>query len=205
MRPCPDHDRLGCPMARINRVKGEGPMPCSIMLIGEAPGKSEDKKGQPFVGKSGSELTHTYLAKFANIHRDNIYITNLVKCRTNEKDRDPKQSEIEACSQILLEELRDVNPQYVGSVGRLSTEFMHGIGTRMERVHGFGYNHVIKIGSVEIREFKLMPLYHPAYGLHNTAMMRWIAWDFLRFGKMVRGDQSVMWRAYDGCYGRTLL
>ena len=80
MRQCKEHDDLGCPMTRINRVDGQGPVPCDIMLIGEAPGKTEDRKGTPFCGKSGSELTHLYLGKCANIDRRNVYVTNLVKC-----------------------------------------------------------------------------------------------------------------------------
>ena len=184
MRPCADHDRLGCPMTRINRVNGEGPVPCSIMLIGEAPGKNEDIKGKPFVGKSGSELTHLYLAKCANIHRENVYITNLVKCRTNDRDRDPNQAEIDACSHILAEEIQKVNPHFIGTIGRLSMQWMFP-EFKMEKVHGFGY-------AVDGR--LVMPLYHPAYGLHNTSMMRWIIWDFERFGRMVRGDESIMWR-----------
>jgi len=180
------------------------------MLIGEAPGKTEDKKGKPFVGKSGSELTYLYLMECAGLSRENVYITNLVKCRTNEKDRDPTEKEIRACSDILLNEIRDVNPRFIGTVGRISSQFICGSGCRMEKVHGFGYRHYIRIGGSDvanledkpevfmdpmIREIIVMPLYHPAYGLHNTSMMRHIMEDFTRFGKMVRGDESVMWRA----------
>jgi len=189
MRPCPDHDRLGCPMERVNRVNGEGPVPCRIMLIGEAPGKNEDAKGHPFIGKSGSELTYLYLAKCANIDRRNVYVTDLIKCRTNDRDRDPSQSEIDACSGILAEEITKVNPRFIGTIGRLSTQwFMPDM--KMEKVHGFGYKY-----SISLFECLIMPLYHPAYGLHNTPMMRWIAEDFRRFGQMVRGNGDIMWRA----------
>ena len=186
MRPCPDHDALGCPMTRINRVDGDGPIPCSIMLIGEAPGKSEDKQGKPFVGKSGSELTHLYLAKCAGIDRRNVYVTNLVKCRCNDRDRDPTQKEIDACGLLLARELQEVKPRFIGMIGRLSTQWILGDNTKMEKVHGFGY---------VSGHFLVMPLYHPAYGLHNTPMMRHIMEDWTRFGRMVRGDESVMWRA----------
>lgn len=185
MRPCPDHDILGCPMTRINKVSGKGRVPCSIMLIGEAPGKMEDAKGKPFIGKSGSELEHLYLAKCAEIDRRNVYITNLVKCRTNDRDRDPTEDEMTACGSLLLDELSEVNPQYVGLVGRLATQFFLK-GAKMEKVHGFGYEGFGRL---------MMPLYHPAYGLHNTPMMRHIMEDFRRFGRMVRGDEGVMWRS----------
>ncbi len=198
MRPCAEHDDLGCPVTRINRVNGQGGVPCDIMLIGEAPGKTEDKKGMPFCGKSGSELTHLYLAKCAQIDRKNVFVTNLVKCRTNDKDRDPTEKEIRACSQLLMNELAKVKPRFVGIIGRIATQWLLDevlldghVGmenVRMEKIHGFGYI----AGNQGV---KVMPLYHPAYGLHNTAMMRHIMEDWTRFGKMVRGDESVMWRA----------
>lgn len=197
MRPCADHDRVGCPMTRINRVDGVGLVPCRIMLIGEGPGKVEDKKGKPFVGQSGSELTHLYLSECAGIDRRNVFVTNVVRCRTNEKDRDPTEAEIQACCMILLEEMRDVNPSFIGSLGRIATTFMLGPGMAMEKVHGFGYDKCVRVGGEEIRPFKCMPLYHPAYGLHNTTMMRHIMEDFRRFGKLVRGDASVMWKEAD--------
>ncbi len=193
MRPCKEHDALGCPMTRINRVDGDGPVPCPIMLIGEGPGKAEDKQGKPFVGKSGSELTYLYLGKCADISRQNVYITNLMKCRTNEKNRDPTVAEIKACMDILLNEIADVNPRFVGAIGRISTQVMMGIESRMEKIHGFSYQKYIRVGGT-VREFMLMPLYHPAYGLHNTAMIRHIMGDWTRFGRLVRGDTSVMWK-----------
>lgn len=190
MRVCGEHDELGCPMTRINRVNGEGPVPCSIMLIGEAPGQTEDKKGKPFCGKSGSELTHLYLGKCARIDRKNVYVTNLVKCRTNEKDRDPTQAEIAACSNLLADEVvTTVLPRFIGTIGRFATRWFLGDDIQMEKVHGFGYHY-----DVSLFECLVMPLYHPAFGLHNTAMIRHIMKDFERFGRLVRGDESVMWR-----------
>ena len=186
MRPCAEHDELGCPMTRINRVDGQGPVPCHIMLIGEAPGKTEDKKGIPFCGKSGSELTFLYLDKCANISRKNIYITNLVKCRTNDKNRDPSQAEITACCRLLEIEIARVHPRFIGTVGRVSTQWMFMDNSKMDKMHGFGYC---------ANDRAVMPLYHPAFGLHNTSMMRHIMDDWTRFGKMIRGDKSVMWRA----------
>ena len=180
-------------MTRVNRVRGDGPVPCPIMLIGEAPGKMEDAKGRPFIGKSGSELTYLYLGRCADIDRANVYVTNVVKCRTNDKDRDPTEAEIQACGQVLMGEIRTVQPQCIGLVGRVAAHFILGetfVG--MDKMHGFGYRVVFTGG--DDRQVKVMPLYHPAYGLHNTTMMRWIMEDFTRFGRMVRGDEEVMWK-----------
>jgi len=155
------------------------------MLIGEAPGKHEDKNGKPFVGKSGLELDSVYLRACAGIERWVVYVSNIVKCRTNDKDRDPTRAEIDACSHILLMELEMVKPKFIGLIGGLSTQWMLG-DVKMEKVHGFGYQDGDRL---------VMPLYHPAYGLHNTSMMRHIMKDFERFGRMIRGDETVMWRA----------
>ena len=192
MRPCAEHDDLGCPMTRINRVNGQGPAPCDIMLIGEAPGKTEDKRGKPFCGQSGSEMDILYLGKCAKIARKSVYVTNLVKCRTNEKDRDPTVAEIEACSQLLTYEISIVKPRFIGVVGSVAMRFMFKTGNTMEKVHGFGHPILKDIaGGLTL----IMPLYHPAFGLHNTTMIRHIMGDWTRFGKMVRGDESVIWRA----------
>ena len=171
-------------MERINKVKGDGPIPCQIMLIGEAPGKNEDIKGRPFMGKSGSEMTNMYLPKCARLSRKHVYVTNLVKCRTNTMDRDPTKAEIDACSALLWAELQSVQPRYIGLVGRIATQWALGPTVRMERVHGFGYEWEGRL---------VMPLYHPAYGLHNTAMMRHIMEDFEHFGSLVRGSEKWVW------------
>ena len=193
MRQCAYHDRVGCPMTRVNRVRGDGPVPCHIMLIGEAPGKMEDAKGRPFIGKSGSELTYLYLGRCADIDRANVYVANTVGCRTNDKDRDPTEAEIQACGHVLMDEIRTVQPQCIGLVGRVAAQFILGDAfVGMDKMHGFGYRVVFTDG--DDRQVRVMPLYHPAYGLHNTTMMRWIMEDFTRFGRMVRGDEWVMWR-----------
>ena len=188
MRPCKEHDDLGCPMTRINRVNGSGSLPCDIMLIGEAPGKTEDKSGRPFCGKSGSELDKLYLWKCAHISRKSVYVTNLVKCRTNEKDRDPTVEEIKTCSHLLIAEFQTVKPRFVGAVGKWVTQWLLKDAVKMDKVHGFAYH-------FHTGDALMMSLYHPAFGLHNTAMIRHIMDDWTRFGKMVRGDESVMWRA----------
>ena len=201
MRPCKEHDDLGCPMTRINRVDGRGPSPCRIMLIAGAPGKVEDKKGKASSGKAGSELENLYLPQCAKVDWRNVYITKVVKCRTNEKDRAPNADELSACGQLLIDELFKQAPKFVGTIGSLSTRFLLGDDARIDKMHGFAYPCCLPSnGDVDRHngfEFMVMPLYHPSYGLSNTAMMRHIMEDFERFGKMVRGDESVMWKEHE--------
>src|SRR5918912_2742970 len=74
----------GCPLCKLSRtrknaVPGEGQLAAKIMFIGEAPGKSEDEKGRPFVGAAGKVLDN--MLKKAGIERSQVFITNVVKCR----------------------------------------------------------------------------------------------------------------------------
>ncbi len=84
---------------RTKVVFGTGPVPCNLMLIGEAPGADEDLQGEPFIGRAGQLLTK--ILESINIKRpDDIYIANTVKCRPPE-NRAPLGSEQEACRPFL--------------------------------------------------------------------------------------------------------
>ena len=83
---------------RIKAVPGEGPKNAEIMLIGEAPGFNEDKQGRPFVGAAGHLLEE--LLAVAKLHREDVYITNTVKCRPP-NNRDPLPVELAACRKYL--------------------------------------------------------------------------------------------------------
>ena len=91
VRECRD-----CPLGhgRTNAVPGEGPADARVMFIAEGPGKNEDEQGRPFVGKAGDSLED--LLALAGLGRDEVFITNMIKCRAP-GNRDPEKSEIEAC------------------------------------------------------------------------------------------------------------
>jgi len=85
---------------RTNAVPGKGNFHADLFFIGEAPGKSEDKLGEPFVGVAGKKLS--IALEYAGISRDDIYITNVVKCRPP-KNRVPKEEEEKSCEQFLTQ------------------------------------------------------------------------------------------------------
>ena len=93
---------------RMSAICGEGNLNAKIMLIAQAPGEKEDEVGRMFVGPSGKVLDE--LLNKAGIKRDEIYMTNLIKCMLPEY-RKPKQDEIEACSYYLEEEIKLINPK----------------------------------------------------------------------------------------------
>src|SRR3989339_1152614 len=95
-----------CPLSsgRTKVVFGNGPVPCNIMLIGEAPGADEDIQGLPFIGRAGQLLTQI-LASVDIKRPDDIYIANTVKCRPPE-NRAPLASEQEACAPYLQAQIK---------------------------------------------------------------------------------------------------
>lgn len=156
-------------------VKGSGASNPVLFLVGEAPGYDEDVSGLPFVGKAGQELD-MYLKRFTKIPRANCFVTNVIKCKPP-KNRDPKKSEIKVCKYILREEFEKCKPKYIGTIGRISTIWFLG-NTTMEKVHGIPYSWGDNI---------VVPLYHPALGIHSPNMMRHIMNDFTILGEVVRG------------------
>ncbi len=163
------------------------------MIIGEAPGKWEDKYGKPFVGKSGKELDN-YLSRFAHISRDACYITNVVKCRPDSRDRDPKPEEIAICSEMYLrEEIREVAPRFIIAAGKFAASWLFQSPVKMEMVHGIGYYWFCKDTSHTgyTTRAVVIPVYHPSYGLHSTRKMRFIQEDFESVGEIVRGAGDV--------------
>ena len=157
----------------------ENPHPVA-MLVGEAPGQEEEESGFPFVGKSGRELT-MYLRDFTRVPRNRFFILNLVNCRPP-KNRDPLQGEIEVCSAHLLVALGEIEPRIVGTIGRLSTQWFLGRGIPMEKAHGMVFERDGRI---------VVPLYHPAYGLHSPRRMKEIIEDFVVLGEVIRGERGV--------------
>lgn len=163
-------------MGRI--ISGEGPRNASIMLIGQRPGIEEVRRGRPFVGKSGVELDR-YLRVYAGLDRHQCYVTNLVK--TFEGDDEILPEEIERDAPLLKEEIDTVQPQYVGLVGLYSARAFLGPDLDLDWAHGLmwprGY-----------LPYDLMPVYHPAAGLHLPQNAARCAWDFEQFGRMVRRE-----------------
>lgn len=99
---------------RTNAVPGKGNPKAEILFIGEAPGKNEDQKGEPFVGSAGKILTEALSS--AGLSRDDVYITNVVKCRPP-NNRVPLQEEKESCQPYLSKELEIIKPKIICIMG----------------------------------------------------------------------------------------
>jgi DNA polymerase len=158
-------------------VFGRGNPNAQIMFIGEAPGKSEDLQGMPFIGASGKFLD-AMLAR-ANLKRDDIYITNIVKYRPPE-NRDPTREEIEACQDWLYEEISTIKPKVIVTLGRYAlNHFIPNV--KIGEVHGQSFQKNIP----GLGECTFFALYHPAAALYNGGMRETLIQDFLKVPKLI--------------------
>jgi len=158
---------------RTNIVNGEGPNPCRIAFIGEAPGFSEDLSGRPFVGRSG-ELLRACMIQ-AGFDLSEVYITNIVKCRPP-NNRDPLNLEIITCSakHLFIELYTEIKPKIIVAVGRVAANYFRP-GTRITEEHGKVFDH--NTGREPIK-YKFIPIYHPAYILRNNSKTQEFVDDF---------------------------
>ena len=158
-------------------VMGDGNPDADIVLIGEAPGKSEDEQGIPFVGASGRFLNEMLAA--AELGREDIYITNIVKYRPP-NNRDPMPNEKALFWPYLIRQLEIINPKVIITLGQHSGEaFMPGL--QISKDHG-------KAQKVHFRdhEYLVVALYHPAASLYNGSLRPVLIEDFVATVGMVR-------------------
>lgn len=109
---------------------GDGPVPCDVMLIGEAPGASEDELGRPFVGVSGSVLDQAL--EQVGLARRAVFVTNTAKCRPP-GNRRPRKAEMRACRKYLLRELEEVKPCFILLLGATALSILGEEGVEKNR------------------------------------------------------------------------
>jgi uracil-DNA glycosylase len=143
--------------AATHLVPGEGSPVADVMIVGEAPGASEDKAGRPFVGRAG-KLLDELLAE-AGLERGDVYITNVVKARPP-GNRDPRADEVAHHMPWLETQLALIRPRLVVPLGRHALAHFAG-GAKISAVHG---------KPLSARGRALFPLYHPAAALHNQSL-----------------------------------
>jgi DNA polymerase len=163
----------GLASGRTNAVPGEGPANAEIMLIGEGPGFHEDKQGRPFVGPSGQFLNE--LLASAGYKREQVFITNVVKCRPP-GNRDPLPEEISACGSYLDRQITLINPKVIVTLGRFSMARFFP-GAKISAIHG-------KAKKVDGRV--VVAMFHPAAALHQPALRSAIEEDFQRLKELVK-------------------
>ena len=158
---------------RTQVVFGTGNPNASIMFVGEAPGFHEDKQGIPFVGAAGKLLTE--LLESAGLSRSQIYIANVIKCRPP-NNRNPEPDEVDACQPFLLQQIQLIKPHLVCSLGNFATQTLLGRKVGITKVHG---------RQVQLTDFLLFPLYHPAAALHQSNLLSALRDDFQKLKQLL--------------------
>ena len=155
---------FNCTRCRLSKgrtqvVSGNGPCDSRMFFIGEAPGKDEDLKGQPFVGRAGRVLDDAI--EKAGARRDQVFVGNLVKCKPP-NNRKPTRDEIETCSVFLESELRDVSPRVVCALGQTAAN--HLLNTKDKISNLAGREVPLTIAGKKVR---LFVTFHPAACLYQ--------------------------------------
>ncbi len=166
--------RAGCKQV----VFGEGNPDARLMLVGEGPGADEDHLGRPFVGRAGKLLNR--ILEAAEIVREDIYITNVVKCRPP-GNRNPVQPEIDACSSYLLEQFKLISPAIVVCLGALATKTIIDKNAAITRVRGQWY---------EIEGMRVIATFHPAALLRDPSRKKPVWEDFKEVMKYYHVDRG---------------
>ncbi len=148
---------------RTTVVFGEGDPHARLLVVGEAPGHDEDLQGRPFVGRSG-QLLDRLLVEEAGLHRREVYIANVVKCRPP-GNRDPFPAEIAACRPLLEAQVELIRPKVVLTLGNFATRLLLDTTERITDLRGRAYPWG-PAGSV------LVPTFHPAAALRGGGEIR---------------------------------
>ena len=152
--PC---QRCRLAKTRTQVVFGTGNPDADLMFVGEAPGRDEDLKGEPFVGRAGQLLTD--IIKAMRMTRDDVYIANVIKCRPPE-NRNPEPDELDACRPYIRKQVEFIKPRVIVTLGRFALQSLTGKAYSISSARGSWLEH---------DGIKVMPTYHPAYLLRNPA------------------------------------
>jgi len=156
---CMNCEKCGLSTTRTASVLGVGSLITNLIFIGEGPGEEEDRTGIPFVGRAGQMLTRMLGA--IDIPRNDIYLTNIVRCRPP-NNRTPHKEEIESCFPYLLRLLDIIQPRILCTVGAPATSTILGKKTPISKVHGVEQK--VIIGT---HQYIVFPIYHPAFLLRR--------------------------------------
>lgn len=166
--------------SRKHSVPGEGPAQARILFIGEGPGFNENEVGRPFVGQAGKFLDELLVQ--AGLTRDEVFITNVVKCRPP-GNRDPLPEELAACAKFLDWQIDVLQPEVIVTLGRYSM-VRYLPNARISDVHG---------QPAWIENRLIIPMFHPAAALHQPSLKSALIADFENLPNTIAqaGDKRV--------------
>jgi uracil-DNA glycosylase family 4 len=166
--------RCSLSASRTQTVFGVGNPHADWLIVGEAPGAEEDRRGEPFVGRAGQLLNSMLHA--IGLAREQVYIANVLKCRPP-GNRDPNLTEAAECLPYLERQIALLKPKIMLAVGRIAAQNLlrteKTLGALRQQVHRFG-----------VSQLPLVVTYHPAYLLRTPTEKR-KAWEDLKFARDV--------------------
>jgi len=158
---------------RTNAVPGKGNFQSDVIFVGEAPGRNEDKNGEPFVGVAGKKLS--IALEEARITRDEVYITNIVKCRPP-NNRVPKTSERNTCQEYLKQEISIIKPKIICILGNTAFNSILG-GSEITKFRG-------KVVRKDNQLYFLT--IHPAATIYNQELIDVLKSDIVKLFDLIR-------------------
>ncbi len=162
--------------SRTNTVFGVGDPNADWLIIGEAPGAEEDRRGEPFVGRAGKLLDEMLLA--IGQTRETVFIANILKCRPP-NNRDPKPAEAESCREYLQRQIDLVQPRIILAVGRVAAQNLLASDAPVGRMRGRAH---------QLDGIPLVVTYHPAYLLRSPSQKR-KSWSDLCLAQRLASEQ----------------
>lgn len=160
-----------CPLceSRTQTVFGVGRRDADILVVGEAPGAEEDRRGEPFVGRAGQLLDS--MLRALGYGREQVFIANILKCRPP-RNRDPEPAEVEACRPYLERQIALVAPRVILAVGRVAAQNLLATDKPLRMLRQ-------RLHTLEPQGIPVVVSYHPAYLLRSPADKA-KAWDDLK-------------------------
>jgi uracil-DNA glycosylase len=164
---------------RTHLVFGVGNPKAKLMFIGEGPGRDEDLQGEPFVGRAGQLLTDI-ITKGMGLRREDVYITNVVKCRPPE-NRNPEPDEVASCEPFLRKQIDLIRPEIIIGLGKFAVQTLLQSKVPITKLRGNWHSY---------HGIKLMPTFHPAYLLRNPGDKKLVWQDIKKVLKEMHGSAA---------------
>ena len=165
-----------CNAGRHHIVFGVGNSHADLMFVGEAPGRDEDLKGEPFVGRAGQKLTQ--IIEAIGLKREDVYIANVIKCRPPE-NRNPEPDEVDACEPFLFRQVDAIKPKVIVALGAFAARSLLKTTDPISRLRGRVYDY---------RGALLVPTFHPAFLLRNPSCRREVWEDMKKVRALLKGE-----------------
>jgi DNA polymerase len=161
---------------RTQTVFGVGNSAADWMIVGEAPGQEEDRRGEPFVGRAGKLLDE--MLRSLGLDREIVFITNILKCRPP-NNRDPSAEEAASCRNYLERQVDLVKPKVILAVGRIAAQHLLETDATVGRMRG-------RLHELADRQIPVVVTYHPAYLLRSPTQKRKVWQDLVMARNLMR-------------------